>query len=173
MTTIRPVQPGDLISIQRIERAAGELFRDVGMADIADHPDPPMALLTEFQRAGRGWVAVDDADRPVAFVLVLVVDRNAHIEQVSVHPAHMRRGIGRELIDHVAGWAAGHGLTDLTLTTFRDVPWNGPYYARIGFTPVEPDRRGPELALLMAEEATHGLDPAQRIAMRRAVQFDR
>ena len=96
VTTIRPVRPGDLIVIQRIERAAGELFRDVGMADIADHPDPPIELLTEFQRAGRGWVAVDDADRPVAFVLVLLVDGDAHIEQVSVHPAHMRRGVGRD-----------------------------------------------------------------------------
>jgi GNAT superfamily N-acetyltransferase len=173
VTTIRPARPGDFIGIQRIERAAGELFRAVGMADIADHPDPPIELLTEFQRAGRCWVAVDGADRPVAFVLVLLVDGFAHIEQVSVHPAHMRRGIGRELIDHVGAWAAGRGLSTLTLTTFRDVPWNGPYYARIGFTAVEPGERGPELARLMAEEAAHGLDPAQRIAMRRAIRADR
>ncbi|MEU7903794.1 GNAT family N-acetyltransferase [Actinoplanes sp. NPDC049118] len=167
MNDIRPARPADLTVIQRIELAAGELFRDVGMPDIADHPVPSTEALAEFLRPGRSWVFVDDADTPIAFVLVMLVDRLAHIEQVSVLPSYAHRGIGRRLIDHVDAWAAGQGLGALTLTTFRGVPWNGPYYERIGFVTLDPGERGPELVRLMAEEAEHGLDPAQRIAMRR------
>jgi len=167
VNAIRPTRPADLSVIQEIELAAGELFRDVGMSDIADHPVPTTETLTEFLRAGHSWVFVDDADIPIAFVLVMLVDGLAHIEQVSVHPSYAHRGIGRRLIDHVDAWAAGRGLSALTLTTFRGVPWNGPYYERIGFATLDPGERGPELVRLMAEEARHGLDPAQRIAMRR------
>ncbi|GAA3936144.1 GNAT family N-acetyltransferase [Actinoplanes auranticolor] len=169
MTKIRPTRPDDLAVIQRIELAAGELFRTIGMADIADHPVPTIDVLAEYQRAALSWVAVDHADRPVAFVLVQRVDGRAHIEQVSVHPDHARRRIGRDLIDHVERWAAGQGLPALTLTTFRDVQWNGPYYERLGFTVLAGSDRGPRLRTLMSEEAAHGLDPEHRIAMIRAI----
>lgn len=140
------------------------------MSDIADHPVPTIEMLAGYQRAGRSWVVVDDADLPIAFVLVKVIDGRAHIEQISIDPAVARRGIGRELIDYVDAWAVDRGLPALTLTTFRDVPWNGPYYERLGFVELAPDEYGPDLAKLMAEEAAHGLEPAQRIAMWRASQ---
>ncbi|MFI7545532.1 GNAT family N-acetyltransferase [Actinoplanes sp. NPDC049599] len=173
------------------------------MADIADHPVPTIESLTDYQRAGHSWVAVDagrpddgrpddgrpddgrpddgrpddgrpDDGRPVGFILVKVVDGAAHIEQVSVDPAHAHRRIGRDLIDHVEDWAAAQDLRRaLTLTTFRDVQWNGPYYERLGFTVLAPADHGPELASLMADEAAHGLDPAHRIAMRRPIHHPR
>jgi len=144
------------------------------MADIADHPVPTIEALTGYQRAGHSWVAVDDGDRPVAFILIKLVDGAAHIEQVSVDPAHAHRRIGRELIDHVGNWAAGLDLRPvLTLTTFRDVEWNGPYYARLGFTVLVPSDHGPELESLMVDEAAHGLDPARRIAMLRPIREPR
>jgi GNAT superfamily N-acetyltransferase len=170
VTTLRPTSPADLAAIQQIELAAGELFRGIGMADIADHAVPAIAVLAEYQRAGRSWVAVDDADRPIGFILVKLVDGRAHIEQVSVHPAHAHQRIGQALIDQVEDWSAGHELPALTLTTFRDVQWNGPYYERLGFAALTPSERGPELTDLMAEEAAHGLDPADRVAMLRPIQ---
>jgi ribosomal protein S18 acetylase RimI-like enzyme len=45
---------------------------------------------------------------------------------VSVHPRCARRGVGRALIDHLADHARATGAPALTLTTFADVPWNGP-----------------------------------------------
>jgi ribosomal protein S18 acetylase RimI-like enzyme len=169
--TIRPTRCADLPDLQQIERAAGELFRAVGMPHIADDPVPTLEVLAGYQRAGRSWVAVD-GDRAVGFVLVRVVDGAAHIEQVSVDPAYARRRIGRDLINHVERRATGLRPA-LTLTTFRDVPWNGPYYQRLGFTELAPSERGPELVALMAAEAAHGLDPAQRIAMRRRIDDPR
>ena len=70
-------------------------------------------------------------------------------------------------MSEVAGWAADEGLPALTLTTFRGVPWNGPYYARCGFRELSPGEVTPGLAEVLAAEATLGLDPAERIAMRR------
>ena len=174
MIAIRPTRSADLPVIQQIELAAGELFRSIGMPHIADDPVPTVEVLAGFQRAGRSWVAVDDDDRPVAFVLVQIVDGAAHIEQVSVHPGHARRRIGRDLIDHVERWAVDRGLGPaLTLTTFRDVQWNGPYYERLGFSVLAASERGPELVALMTDEAAHGLDPGQRIAMRRPINESR
>jgi GNAT superfamily N-acetyltransferase len=174
VTTIRPTRPADLPVIQQIELAAGDLFRTIGMDDIAGHPVPTIEVLTDYHSAGHSWVAVDDSDQPIAFILVKLVDGAVHIEQVSIDPAHAHRRIGRDLVDHLENWAAGLGLRPvLTLTTFRDVQWNGPYYERLGFTVLAPSDRGPELASLMAEEATHGLDPALRIAMLRPIHQSR
>ena len=77
-------------------------------------------------------------DFPVGFIVVDPIDGRVHVEQVSVHPDHARWGIGGMLINHVGRWAAGPGIDALTLATFRGVPWNGPYYARLGFREMAP-----------------------------------
>ncbi len=159
---IREASLTDLPVLRDIEHAAGAPFRDIGMASIADDELPTIDELAVYQRAGRAWVW---GDPPVAYVLAEEVDGYAHIEQVSVHPGHSRRGIGRELIDHVGTWARARGLAGLTLTTFADVPWNAPYYARLGFTVVTD--LTPGLLAIRAHEAARGLDAWPRVAMRR------
>jgi GNAT superfamily N-acetyltransferase len=92
-------------------------------------------------------------DPPVAFAYADRLDSHLHLHQIAVHPAHARQGIGSALIAAVITRADGVGIT---LTTFRDVPWNGPWYAKLGFSELaEP---GPELAALVAEERAAGLD---------------
>jgi GNAT superfamily N-acetyltransferase len=166
---IRTAHRDDLPHLQTLELAAGVLFRDIGMTDVAEHPPPALHVLEHFRDAGRLWVAVDPADRPTGFVFVKLVDGAAHIEQVSVHPDHQRQGIGRQLIEHVDRWAAEQGVSVLTLSTFRSVPWNGPYYQRLGFEEVPADGLTPGLAAIRAEETAFGLDPVERIFMRRPV----
>jgi GNAT superfamily N-acetyltransferase len=159
---IREASLTDLPVLRDVERAAGAPFREVGMAAIADDDPPTIEVLTGYQRAGRVWVW---GEPPVAYVLVDEVDGHAHIEQVSVHPEQSRRGIGRALIDHVGAWAAARGLAGLTLTTFADVPWNAPYYARLGFTVVTDPTPG--LLAVRAHETAMGLDRWPRVVMRR------
>jgi GNAT superfamily N-acetyltransferase len=162
---IRPADLADLPRCQDIERAAGECFRLVGMSAIAD--DEPLGLdeLARYQRSGLAWVAVDDL--PVAYLIAEPVDGALHIEQVSVHPDRARRGIGRRLIEHAAAHAAGTGFAALTLTTFTDVAWNAPYYARCGFEPIPDAELTPGLRKIRDQEAAHGLDRWPRICMRR------
>jgi GNAT superfamily N-acetyltransferase len=167
---IRPPRPDELEALVAIERDAGALFATVGMPEIAhDDPGSP-AELEPFRAAGHAWVAVDADDRPIAYLVSAVVDDRAHVEQVSVAPAHAHRGLGAALIDHLASVAAAEGRAALTLTTFRDVPWNAPYYERLGFRVVAPADQGPELAALVAEEAERIPGHAPRVAMRRALR---
>ena len=166
---IRKARGNDLPLLHGIERAADEIFRNLGMDAIADgEPAPPQALRA-YERAGRAWVSVDERDRPIAFLVVDIVDRAAHIEQVSVHPESGRQDIGATLIEAVASWAKEQGLDAMTLMTFRDVPWNRPYYERLGFRVVDEPQLTNGLRELQAHEAALAIDRWPRVAMRRRV----
>lgn len=163
---VRPARPDELDRLPEIERASGEAFRDVGMSEIADDDPMPVDVLARH----RVWVAVDGADDPIAFAVAAVVDGCAHIELISVHPEHAHRGTGKRLLDHVERWAADEGHHALTLTTFRTVPWNAPYYERLGFRVLEPTELTAGLASVVADETARGLDPAARVCMRREIE---
>lgn len=160
---IRAPTAREIPALRRIERSAGAAFAAVGLPEVAAEEPPPLVHLEAFRVGGRAWVACNAQDRPVAYLVALVLDGRAHVEQVSVAADHRGHGHGAALIDHLAGWAAGRGLAGLSLTTFQDVPWNAPYYVRLGFTVLaEP---GPELRALITAEA-RGLPPdAPRVAM--------
>ncbi|WP_233225489.1 GNAT family N-acetyltransferase [Amycolatopsis sp. CA-126428] len=162
---IRLARPDDLPALIDVEREAGGLFREVGMAAIADDDPGTVAELAVYQSAGRAWVSVDGDDRPVAYLVAEVVDGCAHIEQVSVRPSHARRGVGSELIETLAGWARSRGLAALTLTTFETVPWNAPYYERLRFRVVPEAEIGAGLRSIRRAEAARGLDAWPRVAL--------
>jgi GNAT superfamily N-acetyltransferase len=166
---IRPSRPEDGPSLQAIEKLAGARFRDVGLGQIADHDPMPVNELAAYSVAGRAWVAVGADNDPIGYVIVDVVDGNAHIEQISVHPDAQGTGIGRALIEQVECWAVDTGGSSITLTTFIDVSWNQPLYEHVGFVVMTDDEMGPELAALVDTEAAHGLDPNTRVCMRRQV----
>ncbi|MGW3952889.1 GNAT family N-acetyltransferase [Streptomyces sp. NPDC004752] len=166
---IREVRIEELPLLQDIERTAGRCFRDFGMPEIADDEPLPLDELARHQRAGLAWAAVNESDTPVAYLIADHVDGYLHIEQVSVHPDSARRGIGRRLLDYLAERAAAHSIPALTLTTFADVPWNAPYYARCGFQPLDDKLLGPGLLDIPMREAAHGLDRWPRLFMHRAV----
>ncbi|MFI1279525.1 GNAT family N-acetyltransferase [Streptomyces sp. NPDC020858] len=164
---IRAVRPDELTALQDVERAAGRCFRDIGMPEIADDEPLTTGELARYQRARLAWVAVDGADAPVAYLIADRVDGSLHVEQVSVHPDHARRGVGRSLLEHLAGLAVRKGVPALTLTTFTEVPWNAPYYARCGFRLLDDAGLTPGLREIRAQEAAHGLDRWPRACMRR------
>ncbi|MFI1093191.1 GNAT family N-acetyltransferase [Streptomyces sp. NPDC020917] len=164
---IRAVRPTELPALQDIERAAGECFRDVGMPEIAEDEPLPVTELARYRSAGLAWVVANGTDAPVAYLIADRVDGNLHVEQVSVHPDHSRRGLGRSLLDHLAAHAAEEGAPALTLTTFTCVPWNAPYYLRCGFTFMDDEQVGDGLRAIRAQEAAHGLDRWPRTCMRR------
>lgn len=165
--TIRLARGEDLPVIQDIEVAAGRPFADVGMTAVAGDDPPTLQSLRDFQRAGRAWVHVRAGDNPDAFLLADMVDGCAHIAQVSVHPDSARRGIGRALIEHLAQWTRERGISAMTLTTFVEVPWNGPYYRRCGFRFLADAEITPGLREIRAIEAARGLDEWPRACMRR------
>lgn len=166
---VRAARRDDLPAVRELERAAGAAFRDLGMAAVADDEPLSIAELVAFQQNGRSWVITDDADRPVAYLLLDVVDGNAHVEQVSVHPDHAGRGLGKTLLDTAAAWAQQHGLAALTLTTYANVPWNAPYYRRLGFQIMSEDQITEGLRRIREHEQARGLARWPRVTMRRPV----
>ncbi len=163
---IRMTSEADLPVLRDIERAAGRQFAEIGMMTVATDEPPAPEVFAERHSHGRVWVYVDESDTPIAFAMVGVVDGTAHLEQVSVHPDHAGERIGQALIGRVLSWARANGFPTLTLTTFAEVPWNGPYYERLGFRPLTRSEETPGLRAIRAAEAAHGLDRWPRICMR-------
>ena len=96
----------DVPALQRMELAAGRLFHDVGMPEIAGD-DPPTA--DELLAAAHVLVAEDDSGVPVGYARVDLVGGQPHLEQLSVPPEHGRQGIGAALLDAAAAWAGEQG----------------------------------------------------------------
>jgi GNAT superfamily N-acetyltransferase len=164
---IRVARVDELPILQDIEVAAGRVFRDVGMPEIAGDDPLPLDDLTRYREAGMAWVAVDTPGHPIAYLIAARIDAGVHVEQVSVHPGSARRGVGRSLLDHVAAWAEAEGAPALTLTTFEHVPWNAPYYARCGFRRLTDAELTPGLRAIRARERACGLDRWPRVCMAR------
>ena len=166
MPIIRPALPADVLGLPAIEAAAGEAFRTVGMPEIADDPLPDVQQLKRHASDGRVRVATV-SNEVVGYALAVVRDGSAHLEQVSVHPDHAGQRIGADLIDAVTSWARDRGDDRLTLTTFADVPWNAPYYRKLGFRALPDDALGPQLAAELSAERMRFTAP--RTAMARDV----
>ena len=169
---IRAARADELAWLREIERESGVLFADVGMHDVA--AAEPMALdaLAAFLDAGCLWVATDDDagdDLAVGWAAAAVVDGDGHLDQLSVLPSHGRRGLGSALVSHVCDWAAAAGCAFVTLSTFRDLGWNAPFYERLGFRILDESELTPALLAVRAREAELGLDVGARVIMRRGL----
>src|SRR5690606_24326458 len=103
------------------------------------------------------------------FAVVDLVDGTAHLEQICVLPDENSKGHGMALLRAVEAWARRKGYPSVTLTTFRDVPFNRPYCARHGYRVVDEVEWTPGLVERRREEAEAGLDPAQRVVMAKAL----
>ena len=163
---IRAPRPDELESLRAIERAAGTLFAQVGLDDVAADEPETIEALGAYLAAGRIWVICLD-DMAVGYGVVDIVDGAAHLEQMSVDPRYGRRGLGAALLTHVFEWARLEQFEAVTLTTFGHLPWNAPFYAKQGFRVLDDTDVGPELRQRRADETARGLDPELRVCMRR------
>jgi GNAT superfamily N-acetyltransferase len=166
MNAVRLATAQDVPHLPAIEMAACELFAHCAVT--ADLPAHWTSLedFREAQQHGLLWVAVTAQDAPIGFALVERFGATAHLEELDVLPDYGRRGIGAELVRAVCEWAVAQRLEAVTLTTFRDVPWNAPFYQRLGFRVLPPADWTPLLCARVAEETAHGLPAALRVVMR-------
>jgi GNAT superfamily N-acetyltransferase len=159
-------RPGDLPLLPAIELAAATLLAGHAPASVLAETTS-LADLEEARQRGQLWVALS-AGVPVGFAHVEVIEPGiAHLEEIDVHPEHGRRGLGRRLVIAVCRWAATNGYSWVTLTTFRDVRWNMPFYERLGFEEIPPTELSPALLSVIEDETRRGLHPRRRVAMRR------
>jgi GNAT superfamily N-acetyltransferase len=122
---MRPARADEMALLPALEAAADALFEPLGIG-----PLPGPGTPQDFADA---LVVLVAGDPPVGLCRIDGIDGGAHLEQLSVHPDHAGQGIGRALLRAGCAWARQQNFEELTLATYRDVPWNGPFYASEGF----------------------------------------
>jgi GNAT superfamily N-acetyltransferase len=164
--SIRPAALSDAGALPLIEASAAKRFDDApGLEWIAN--DDPMSSDTHRQFIPMGYCLVaEDDSGAVGFLTAEPFAPELHIWELAVRLDRQGQGAGRALLGEVAALARNQGMSALTLTTFRDVPWNAPFYARFGFAPVEDDALSERLVSVFALERRLGLPVERRCALR-------
>ena len=163
---IRPATADDAVSLPALENAAGALFRTLpDLAHLADGVDLSVERYEELISAGASWVTVDATGNLVGFLNSSIEQASLHVWELGVHPCAQRRGLGRQLMKCAVNFARLQGCGDVTLTTFRHVPWNAPFYRSIGFDIFDPTGNQ-RLVSIMNDETRRGLEVELRCAMR-------
>lgn len=148
-----------------IELAAGGLLAPYAPESVLSETTSERSLR-EALHGGRLWVALT-GETPVGFAHVEMLKSGLpHLEELGVHPSHARQGLGTRLVAAVCDWADRQRYPQLTLTTFRDAPFNMPFYAKLGFSELGPSELSAELVAVVEAEARRGLDPERRVVMR-------
>lgn len=145
---VRPAEAGEEDLMAGIETASDRLLEPFGAwslpaADPADKA-AERARTTTTLVAGRP---------PVGFARLEIVDAHTHLGQLSVLPEYARLGVGMSLVRAACKWSRRQGFGFLTLTTFADIPFNAPFYRRLGFYQLTDDQIGPELNQVITDEA--------------------
>ena len=162
---LRLARPGDAEQMPAIEARAGRLFDTIeGLAGLSDRHTVAVERLQRYIRKGHCLV-VHVGERMAGWLASEPFGRELHIWEFNVDPDFQQQGIGAGLLRACLIDAANSGFKAVTLTTFRDVPWNAPFYRRLGFDEVTALDAHPRLAGELAVEVDQGLPPDRRCAM--------
>lgn len=158
--TIRLAEASDLAALPGIEEAASRLFppeRLVGDMAVSEK---------EFARgleAGLLWV-LETGDVPVGFLLAEQEGQELHLVEMDVHPEHGAQGLGTLLLRKLMDYAREGSFAAITLSTFDDMRWNAPFYAKSGFETIDMAEQSSRMRNILAAEQEAGL--TSRVAMR-------
>ncbi len=167
---LRPATAADAAILPELEQSAGLAFRaDRELAWLADAGNLGADRYREIIAGGWSWIAEDEQAGPVGFAAASLDGPELHLWELNVHIDHQRRGNGRALLQRLLVEAAAAAIPAMTLTTFRDLPWNAPFYRSMGFELVDAAQLDPRLAGLLAKEVRQGMPAARRCAMRRKI----
>lgn len=170
---IRPARGSEVGELQNIDLASATLFRSTGLIDFGELGEPSDPIPEDRLRQGFGdglvWGAVDDRDNLVGFALCSDRGDDLYLEQLSVLPRHGRQGLGARLVRRAIVEAEARSYKRLSLSTFRKVAWNGPFYRKLGFREV-PIWRLQDWQVEIRELQKQTMDVRQRCFMQRPVK---
>lgn len=162
---IRLARLAELEQLPEIERSAAEAFRGSSQPAIANDPPSPADFYPPMLAEGLVWVA-DDGGELIGFAACQHYIDALHLWEIAVRHDRQGRGAGRALMAAVIEEARVREAPAVTLTTFRDLPWNGPFYASLGFHGLTQEALNGRLTAILMRERRLGLDVAARCAMR-------
>ncbi len=161
---IRTGTEADYRLLSEIEGRSDRTFlRLPGFEDMINEPRMADTIYPDSHLDALLFIA--ETQEPIGFVYARDLDDCSHIIQISVIPEAQGRGAGTALLDAVVSAARSRQKRGVTLTTFRDVSWNAPFYARRGFHIIENVEMGPDLAATFAEDVRHMSRYGTRCAM--------
>ena len=160
----------DIPALIRVDRAASTLFEPTGLLDAEALDDHVPEEVFAGEMPKHNVFGIRDAyGRPVGFALVRERSGGLYLDQISVDPAHGRQGLGRALMLRVINEAESRRLPHVSLSTFRDLPWNGPFYASMGFKELARDKLEPYMREIEEAQKPY-MDVTARCFMRRRVR---
>ncbi len=157
----------DADHLPAIERSAGSAFLSVPGLEWIANSDDVLSAEAQLQRIKQGlvWVAETADQEQVGFLTAEQFDQEYHIWELSVHQEHQKRGIGRALLNALTDQARCETITAITLTTFRDLPFNEQFYRNMGYRTLEESQQSGRLQSVLAAEKASGLPIERRCAM--------
>jgi len=165
---IRLATNADCKLLPGIAASAGRAFSEIGMADVADDAAPPATAWEPHCESGTLFVAVDEADRPFGFLAAGAQGALLFIYELSVAFERQRQGAARALMAAAEAKAKQLNLFEVYLTTFCDVPFNRPVYAKLGYVVVSDHELPSVLSPVMEAERRRWREPDRlRCAMRK------
>ena len=154
---IRQALEEDIASIIAVDSSATVKFGTIpALAALASHQESP-EKIQQWLGLGRVYL-LEVGSKPLGFVAAHPVDSVIHIDEIAVLSASQGKGIGTMLLNALIDWAkeiayqAEVRVARVTLTTYPDVPWNGPWYRKYGFKEIEAQSIGPWLVAVENEE---------------------
>ncbi|MDA8483667.1 GNAT family N-acetyltransferase [Pseudomonas resinovorans] len=163
--TIRLATAADLPLLAAIERSATELFSPDDLPPEHRGDTLPLDRLQHARANGLLWVALAPRGAVAGFLAAEAAGDELHVCEMSVTPEQGGKGLGRALLATAIEHGRDARYAALTLTTFAHVPWNRPFYERLGFRALAPEACGERLQRILQAESRSGL--RNRVAMRR------
>lgn len=166
---IRKTEISDVEHLPPVERSAGSAFKSLpGLAWVADYSVMSAEEHKSLVATGLSWVALNSSSQTICgFINAEIIESEFYVGEVSVSETYQKKGIGSKLFKTALTQAKSLGLSTATLTTFIDVPWNAPYYQRLGFVILTADTLPQYLERKLQEEKSAGLPLDRRCAMRK------
>lgn len=156
----------EIPTLVEIDVAAAMLFADTGLISdegLLDHvPEDVIAAGIEAREV---FLAREHHGHPIGFTLTSERGGTLYLDQISVHPDHGQQGVGSGLLKRVIEDAKDRKFKRLTLSTFRKVAWNAPFYRKAGFKEIKPAKL--ENWMIALQESMTQTDLSQRCFMQR------
>jgi GNAT superfamily N-acetyltransferase len=150
--TIRDATAADIPTLCALGTAAVAKFATIPSLAYLVPTGEDTAMSRKVRQSldnGRIFIA-EHQNQPIGFLGSFEMDATTYVAEISVHPDFNGKGVGALLLKAVCAWARekaverGEASARVTLTTYEQVAWNGPWYQRRGFKVVDAGTIGPE-----------------------------
>ena len=163
MVTIRAGRRKDFPRLAETELDAFVVWAEA--CGVTQEPVSAPVFLLEQSLHEELLLVAEEAGRVVGFTLGLNEGGTLYIVEVDVERAAQGKGAGTALIFAMLDRGRERGFAEAALTTDRYVPFNAPFYTRLGFRILEAAETPAFLRRRLKAQIDSGLDPERRVAM--------